>query len=254
LCRSAGCCGWRRWPRICSQHDDFAAFLDRYRGALDPPPDGVAAFKSIAAYRTGLDIQPITREHAEQCFAGLREEARQRRVRLADKPLLDFLLGQALEIAAKQRIPLQIHTGFGDPDLDLRLANPLHLRRLLEERRFREAPLVLLHASYPFTREAGYLAAVYPHVYLDFGLAVPFLSVAGMRNVLRMLLELAPTNKLLYSSDAHFIPELFYLGAKWGRTILGEVLEEAVGDGDLSATEAEEVAAAVLHGNARALY
>ena len=27
-------------------------------------------------------------------------------------------------------------------------------------------------------REAGFLASVYPNVYLDFGLAVPFLSVA----------------------------------------------------------------------------
>ena len=51
-------------------------------------------------------------------------------------------------------------------------------------------------------REAGYLASVYPRVYLDFGLAVPFLSSSGMWNTLRQLLELAPTSKLMYSSDA----------------------------------------------------
>lgn len=28
---------------------------------------------------------------------------------------------------------------------------------------------VILHASYPYTRDAGYLAAVYKNVYLDFG-------------------------------------------------------------------------------------
>ena len=125
------------------------------------------------------------------------------------------------------RMPVQFHTGFGDPDLDLRLGNPLYMRSLLEDRRFRNAPIVLLHASYPYAQEAGYLASVYPQVYLDFGLAVPFLSVAGMRSTLQQLLELAPTSKLMYSSDAHNIPELYYLGAKWGREVLGQVLDGA---------------------------
>ena len=109
------------------------------------------------------------------------------------------------------------------------------MRSLLEDRRFRNAPIVLLHASYPYAQEAGYLASVYPQVYLDFGLAVPFLSVAGMRSTLQQLLELAPTSKLMYSSDAHNIPELYYLGAKWGREVLGQVLDEAVKDSDLTA-------------------
>ena len=120
--------------------------------------------------------------------------------------------------------------------------------------RFRDVPVMLLHASYPFTREAGYLAAVYHNAYLDTGLAVPFLSVSGMRETIRALLELAPTTKLLYSSDAHLFPEQFYLAAKWGRRLLGECLEGAVRDGDLSAAEADAVAEAVLRGNARAVY
>lgn len=58
----------------------------------------------------------------------------------------------------------------------------------------------------------------------------------------------------MYSSDAHFIAELYYLGAKWGREILGEVLEEAVKDSDLTVREAEEIAVAVLRENASKLY
>ncbi len=88
---------------------------------------------------------------------------------------------------------------------------------------------------------------------MDFGLAVPLLSVAGMRQTLRSLLELTPTSKVLYSSDAHLIPELFYLGAKWARTVLGQVLEEAVADGDLSAGEADGVAR-TASGECRRLY
>jgi predicted TIM-barrel fold metal-dependent hydrolase len=103
-------------------------------------------------------------------------------------------------------------------------------------------------------REAGYLASMYPQVYLDFGLAVPFLSVSGMRNTIRQLLELIPTTKLMYSSDAHSIPELYYLGAKWGRQLLGEVLDAAIKDTDITVKEAEEIAVGILRENALNLY
>ncbi|PQO46804.1 amidohydrolase family protein [Blastopirellula marina] len=232
----------------------FGDFLEQFRAAIDPPPAEVVGLKSIIAYRSGLDVRPTSQEEAQAKFDAWKAAAHNGRPRLEDKTLLDFLLGQGLELAARHQLPVQFHTGFGDPDLDLRLANPLHLRPLLEDRRYRDAPFVLLHASYPFAREAGYLASVYPHVYLDMGLAVPYLSVSGMGRAVRELLELAPFSKLTYSSDAHMIPELYYLGAKWGRAILGTVLEEAVRDSDLTAAEADEVAEAVLRGNARSLY
>jgi hypothetical protein len=234
---------------------DFADFLDHFRAALDPPPGNVVGLKTIAAYRTGLDVGSPTRGQALVAWDEWRRSARPgRRPRLDRKPLLDYLLGHVLELAAKHHLPVQVHTGFGDPDLDLRLANPLHLRRVFEDGRFRDVPVVLLHASYPFAREAGYLAAVYPNAYLDLGLAVPFLSVSGMREAARALLELAPPTKLLYSSDAHLVPELFYLAARWGRQVLGECLDGAIRDGDLTAAEADGAAEAVLRGNARRVY
>lgn len=237
------------------EEEKFEVFLERFRSEIDPPPTEVVALKSIVAYRTGLDIQLTIKEQAKLAFYTLkREQTENQPLRLASKPLIDFLITQALEIAAKYKMPVQFHTGFGDPDLDLRLGNPVYLRPLLEEKRFRNAPIVLLHASYPYTQEAGYLASVYPQVYLDFGLAVPFLSVAGMRSTVQQLLELAPTSKLMYSSDAHNIPELYYLGAKWGREILRQVLEAAVKDSDLTVKQAESVAVAILSENARRLY
>ncbi|MBI1249377.1 amidohydrolase family protein [bacterium] len=239
---------------LVGEAESFDDFLARFRAAIDPPPAEVVGVKSIIAYRSGLDVRLTSFEAAREKFDVWKVAGQGRRPRLEDKTLLDFLLMQALEIAARHQLPVQFHTGFGDPDLDLRLANPLHLRPLLENRRYRGAPIVLLHASYPFMREAGYLASVYPNVYVDMGLAVPMLSVSGMRRALQGLLELAPFSKLMYSSDAHLIPELYYLAAKWGRIILGAALEEAVRDTDLTATEADEVAEAVLRGNARTLY
>ncbi|ACB50202.1 putative amidohydrolase 2 [Crocosphaera subtropica ATCC 51142] len=75
-----------------------------------------------------------------------------------------------------------------------------------------------------------------------------------MKRVLQELLELAPTTKILYSSDAHNLPELYYLAAKWGRNLLGEVLEETVKDGDLREEESLTIAINILHGNAKRIY
>lgn len=241
--------------------DDFHTFVNAFLQEIDPIPSNVIAFKSIACYRTGLNIKPVAPAVAAVHFYDLKQRHKKQPLdyqnqplRLNDKHLIDFILQQTLIVAAKYQIPVQLHTGLGDPDLDLRLANPLNLRYLIECPEYKNAPLVLLHASYPYMREAGYLASMYPQVYLDFGLAVPFLSVSGMRNTIRQLLELIPTTKLMYSSDAHSIPDLYYLGTKWGRQLLGEVLDEAIKDTDINVKEAEEIALGILRENALNLY
>ena len=135
----------------------------------------------------------------------------------------------------------------------MRLANPLHLRSLFEDPSLRGLKVVMLHC-YPFTREAGYLASVYPGAYLDLSLSIPFLSQHGMRTHVHEALHLSPLSKLLFATDASRTPELFYLGARWGRRMLGEVLSDTVRVGDLTVNEAEDAAVMILRGNALALY
>lgn len=241
--------------RLIAETPTWPAFEEAFRAALQDPGPEVVGFKTIVAYRTGLAVEAPDTEAARSAFEAMRQQVKRGgRLRLAHKPLNDWVVWCTLEAAARQGWPVQFHTGFGDPDLDLRWANPLHLRPLLEHPGFQRVPFVLLHASYPYTREAGYLAAVYPHVYVDLGLAIPFLSRSGMAFVVRAFLELAPISKILFSTDAHLIPELFYLGARWGRRILEEVLEATVHDGDLTAAEAEAAAEAILYRNAQTLY
>ena len=114
-------------------------------------------------------------------------------------------------------------------------------------------PFVLLHASYPYVRELGYLAAIYANVYADVGLAIPHLA-AEIPAMLRQLLGLAPSTKVVYSSDASQIPELFWLAARWGRRGLGTVLDELVALGAVDSGAALAVARKVLGENAAAIY
>ncbi|KAM0896243.1 hypothetical protein ACQ4PT_023321 [Festuca glaucescens] len=143
---------------------------------------------------------------------------------------------------------------FGDKDLDLRKCNPLHLRSVLEDERFAKCQLVLLHASYPFSKEASYLASVYSQVYLDFGLAIPKLSVQGMTSSLKELLELAPIKKVMFSTDGYAFPETYYLGARRARDVVYRVLSAACEDGDLSIHEAIDAIEDIFRRNALDLY
>ncbi|GJP43324.1 hypothetical protein CLOM_g2800, partial [Closterium sp. NIES-68] len=100
------------------------------------PPPGVVAFKTIAAYRCGLSIDPlVTPAEVELGIqAALASVARTSppSLRLSDPRVISFCIASALAVAAKHQMPLQIHCGFGDRDLDLAAANPLCLRPLLE--------------------------------------------------------------------------------------------------------------------------
>jgi predicted TIM-barrel fold metal-dependent hydrolase len=238
------------------EHETLAAVEEALRMAVaDVRGAGYVALKSIAAYRTGLEIRRWEREEAEAAFAAARREAGEKgALRLGHKPLLDTLLHIAFTEAARQEAPVQFHIGYGDTDADLRLANPLHLRAVLETPSYQGMPVVLLHECYPYTREGGYLAAVYDHVYLDLSYGIPFLSYGEMASFTRAALGVAPYSKLLYSSDAVGVPELHWLSAVTARRVLGEALGECVARNELSVAEAETVGAAVLKENAVRLY
>ncbi|GIX49645.1 MAG: amidohydrolase [Candidatus Tectimicrobiota bacterium] len=239
--------------QLLAAHPDFAAFLDAYRAALQElRAQGIVALKSIIAYRTGLAVEPPDAKAAAQAFAQARQAlARDGRVRLAHKPLLDFLLAVALEAAAQQGLPVQLHTGFGDPDLDLLQSNPLLLRPLLHREPAPRVPLVLLHA-YPYLREAAYLSSVYANVYVDLSLAFPMLHLAAER-ALEEVLGLAPVSKVLYGSDAAGLPDWLWLGVLACRRALARLLAAWVEAG-LPEAQARAVAEAILYANGCALY
>jgi predicted TIM-barrel fold metal-dependent hydrolase len=227
---------------LMDEHRDLANLSEAFLLALEAARPGLAAVKSVIAYRSGLDIGVPDAQHASEALARVGPG------RLASKPLLDYLLGLAAEWCATHGLPLHLHTGFGDRDVDLRLANPVHLRPLLESGRLGQSPLVLLHASYPYTREAAYLASVYPNVYVDLSLVSPVLAGPALTHVFQDLLGLAPITRLLYGSDAWGIPDWLWLAARATRRALADAL------GWLPDEEATWVATRILHDNAAELY
>jgi uncharacterized protein len=242
--------------RLIAENNTLSAVVEALRTELnDVRGQGYIALKSIVAYRTGLDIRSWSIDDVEEAFAVARREVQERgSVWLAHKPLLDTLLHVTFAEAARQELPVQFHTGYGDTDADMLLANPLHLRAVLERREYRAMPVVLLHESYPYTQQGAYLATVYENVYFDLSYGIPYLGYHEMLEFTRAAFSIAPFSKLLYSSDAVGVPEIHWISALNGRNILEQVLGECVTHGDLSSTEAEKAGLAVLHDNAVRLY
>ncbi|WP_235037334.1 amidohydrolase family protein [Actinomadura sp. K4S16] len=227
---------------------EAARFADEVRSRFHAR-DAVGA-KSIAAYRAGLELSGERPSEAEVVFAADRLMLAAERAgtppRVCDEVLHRFLVWCAVDAG----LPVQFHVGYGDADADLRRGDPLLLIELL--RAMDPVPAMLLH-NYPFHRNAGYLAQVLPNVYVDAGLATHNL---GHRSpaLIAELLELAPFGKVLYSSDAFGLAELYHLGALLFRRALAGFLAGGVDDGAWTPGDAERVAGLVASGNARRVY
>ena len=228
-----------------------AGFAARYRDALWDRTSHALGTKSIMAYRHGLDFDPGPPAAAAVTQAAgrwLREIERGGAVRVTDPVLLRHLLWAGID----RGLPVQFHTGFGDPDCDLRRSDPLWLRGFLERCEPRGVPVMLLHC-YPFHRHAAALAQAYPHVYLDVGMTLHYVG-ARAAAVVAESLELAPFGKVLFSSDAAGPAELHYLGALLWRRATAATLGGWVESGDWSATDAIRVAGMIGGENARRVY
>jgi uncharacterized protein len=228
-----------------------AAFPVAFAEALEVATTAAVALKSVVAYRHGLDIDPA-RPTAHQVHAAadrwFRDTEATGNARLTDPVLLRHLLWSGIDTG----LPLQLHTGFGDADLTLHRSDPALLTPFLRAVEPAGVPVIALHC-YPYHRQAAYLAHVFPHVYVDIGLTVNYVGLrAGA--VLAETLELAPFGKVLFSTDAYGLPELYVVGAALFRKHLQRLLDEWVTEDACVVTDAERIASMVAGENARRVY
>jgi hypothetical protein len=225
-----------------------ADFAPRFVDALARASQHAVSVKSVVAYRGGFAFDGSRPSPTEVRKAAGGWLGRSGRIRMDDPVLLRFLLWSGVD----RGLPVQIHTGFGDRDLDLALADPALLQPFLAATEDAGVPVVLLHC-YPYHRQAGWLAQVYPHVYIDLGLTV---AQVGARSdaVLGEFLELAPFGKVLFSTDGYALPELYLVGAAQFRRSLEKLLTAWISEGAMPLDDAERLAVGVGSLNATRLY
>jgi predicted TIM-barrel fold metal-dependent hydrolase len=107
--------------------------------------------------------------------------------------------------------------------------------------------------NYPFQRNAGYLAQVFDHVFVDVSLT---LHNVGSRApaVLAELLELAPFSAVLFASDACGLAELYRVAVTLFRRALGDFLDDGLRHDAWTAADAERIGRLICAENARRLY
>ena len=232
--------GWAEFKRTYDDTINEALTTQGFRG-----------LKSIIAYRTGLDVSPLSRNE-DQGYKAL-DAIRRGLGGGSMKMLRDYLLCRAMEHCMEHDVPMQILTGMGDFEVNLVLWRPAYLMDLLRFPTFRSCNVILVHGGYPYSREAGYMANVLPRVYCDVSEGIPF-AAHGARSIFSEILEMTPFSKVVYGSDGYTVPEIIYTSAKLGKQALGQVLDGLVEDGFIGKGDVEEIAGMILAGTANRLY
>lgn len=228
-----------------------AGFMSQFREQLIDLGRQAVGFKSIIAYRYGLDFDPDRPSEREVTAASdewLKASDGGREGRLDHPVLLRALLWEAVELQK----PIQVHVGWGDDDVVLHRCDPSHMTEFLRRTVDSGAKFTLLHC-YPFIREGGFLSHVYPHVYFDTGAAVGWSGPSAL-TMLRHSVELAPFSKMLFSTDAFGLPELFLTGTELWRLGMTRIFSEWIADGVLADADARRYLRMIASENANTLY
>ncbi|MCF6473464.1 amidohydrolase [Nonomuraea sp. MG754425] len=253
---------------------DVAATAELAVDYLDTLGDELAAraaravgLKTVIGALCGLDFDPARPARGAVIAAANRRLADPKEP-LTDHVLLRHLLWSAVDIARERGLPVQFHSGFGGgyaggsraghgwehggAAFEPHRADPARLSAFAGALQPLGVPVILLHC-YPFHRQAAHLAGVFPHVYVDVGLALPYGAGAAAR-AMDELLELAPFHKQVFSSGCRGLAETGYLGALSYRRALAGALGARIAAGEWSASDAARVAHMIGSGNARRIY
>lgn len=227
------------------------AFTSAFAGELEAASRTALGFKSVIAYRWGFDIDdrpPSTASVKIAVNEWYQQIERTRSLRLSHPIVLQHLLWEAIRFAK----PIQMHTGYGDQDIQLFRADPSRATRFFAATQETGAKFTLLHC-YPFIREAAILSQVFPHVYCDVGVTGHYLGPSAITPH-RQVLEIAPFNKILYSSDAYGLPEHYFVSARTWRQSLNTIMNEWISGGWTDASGADHIVGLIASENAKRIY
>jgi hypothetical protein len=231
-----------------------AGFSRAFADALADAAANAAGLKTIIAYRGGFQFDPAPPSAPEVAAAAAKwlPEIQAGRARMEEPTLLRHGLWVGAELARRRKMPIQFHVGYGDRDAIIHKNNPSLLMPFLQRMDDMGVNVTLLHC-FPFHREAGYLAEVFPNVFFDVGVILNYTGPSSAQ-ILGEALEMAPFTKQLYSSDAFGIAEFYYLGALLFRAAFRRHMDRWIADGMSTPREAERIAAMIAQDNARRIY
>ncbi|MDE1852446.1 MAG: amidohydrolase family protein [Thaumarchaeota archaeon] len=240
--------------RLLDNAETFPRLLEMFTEEIEHSVSngGYVGFKTVIAYRTGLDIGPPDERAARESFDSGREDRAWFGPKV--KAVRDYLIHRTAEVASKRGAFLEIHTGLGDTDIVADRCNPLLLQRFLKDETVMKTPIVLIHGGFPYTKEAAWLCSMFPNLYFELSSPFPptFLPAVSKARF-GEILEVVPTTRIVYGSDAIETPEFHWYSAKLAKRALAASLGELVGEGIMTEEDAYEAADMVMNRNASGL-
>lgn len=232
----------------------FDEFLDLFHKYMEEKlkDNKVVALKTVIGYFSGLEIQSPTKEEAERSFLAFYYG--KEKERWIQKPFRDFMVYEFVELCRRYKLPLQIHTGAGDPpSCDIRLMRPSLLYQFLNREDTGRVQIALLHGGYPFVEEMAFMVNGYANVWTDVSSMTADDSIA-IERALPILLEKVPLRKLMYGSDGAGDVDPIWFAAVNFKRVLSRIFEGLVNRNIVTATFAENAARWILSENAKKLY
>lgn len=231
-----------RWGIDISAFSGYCEMVDK--SLEEAKKNGAVALKIALAYYRSLNFEKFCINKAEHVYK-LEDKSR-------DEEFCDYMVHHVLKRCEENlKLPVLIHTGIQTRNANIlansdpKLLNPLFIE-------YPGVDFVILHAGYPFSRDAAVLSKNFPNVYLDVTW-LPMITGSGYRNLLREFLELVPANKIVWGSDSYNVEQM--LGhVRLFRRLTSEALAEIVDEKFLSIDEAVEIGEWIFRENALTLF
>jgi len=238
--------------KLLSQSGSYQELLRDYQETLDRSvkQDGFIGVKAHLAEEVGFGADLVSEAEAKAIFPAAKAGDSG-----AYKKLYVAVFTATLLQCQELRVPVHLHSGFtgGLWEGPISNADPFLLAPLLRRPEFLKTKIVLLHAGYPWTKQAGQLAHAFPHVWVDMSQISPWGSLRIVE-CYRDVMAWAPLSKITIGSGGHGTPEIAWLSAKTAKIALGEVLGDAVRLGLMAPKHAEKAGRMILHDNAARMY
>lgn len=219
---------------------------------------GMVAVKSTLAYRREIHYAEVGTREAEADFEAMMKGGveQPRGFRAMKERVLrrleDHMFHEVVKLAAESRLPFQIHTGLlAGNGCFIENLNPRHLTNLFYL--FPNVKFDLFHIGYPYQRELGVLAKLFPNVFIDFCWA-HVISPPGARAALDEYLETVPVNKILGFGGDYRFPEMTYGHSRIARANVARVLAGKVEAKLMSEDQAVSVGKRLLRENGLSLF
>ena len=223
----------------------------------------IVGFKIALAYKRKIYFEKVTFDDAEKLFNRVMSSKDTYirytrsdgvRVTLPDeisieegRCLQDYMVHKMLQLASKYSLPVQVHTGLQEGNLNLvSNSNPILLANLFME--YENVKFDVFHGSYPYIKELAAIAKNLPNVYADLSW-LHIISPTSAKEALRDWLDTVPANKMLgFGGDYRFV-EGIYAHSKMAREDIATVLREKINEGRFSEEEAKLIARMILRDN-----